>query len=239
MSTRSPKKKKGNNNLYYIVGAVVALVVAGALIAVSLAGGDGTDKAVDEATITAIQENTEGIPAEGLVLGDPDAPVTITEYSDVACIHCRTAAIESIPDVVSQLVRTGQAKLEYAPTAFISASSERGALGVLAAAEMDAAWPFAEAIFHIQGSASTDWLSDEDMEGIVEQLGLDVDTWREAYQSADIEQRFIESRDAVTSAGVQSTPTFVVTGPGGTERIEGAVPAATIVQAVEQVSTPS
>lgn len=238
MSTRSPKKK-GNNNLYYIVGAVVAVVIAGALIAVSLAGGDGTDKAADDATIAAIQENVDGIPAEGLILGDPDAPVTITEYSDVACIHCRTAALESIPDVVDQVVRTGQAKLEYAPTAFISASSERGALGVLAAAELDAAWPFAEAIFHIQGSASTDWLSDEDMEGIAEQLGLDVAAWREAYASADIEQRFIATRDAVIEAEVQSTPTFVVTGPGGSERIEGAVPAATLIQAVQQVSAPS
>lgn len=239
MSTRTSPKKKNNNNLYYVVGALVALVVAGALIAVSLTGGDGSDKVADEATITAIQENMEGIESDGLVLGDPAAPVTITEYSDVACIHCRTAALESIPVVVTQLVRTGRAKLEFAPTAFISASSERGALGVLAAGELDAAWPFAEAIFHIQGSASTDWLSDEDMEGIVEQLGLDVEAWRTAYQSADIERRFIETRDAVAAAGVQSTPTFIITGPGGTERVEGAVPAATLIAAVEQVSTPS
>lgn len=241
MSTRtSPKKKKkGSNNIYYIVGAVAALVVAGALIAVSLTGGDGSDSTVDEATITAIQENMDGVEASGLVLGDPDAPVTIIEYSDVACIHCKTAALETIPEVVTQVVRTGQAKLEFAPTAFISASSERGALGVFAAGEQDAAWPFAEALFHIQGNASQDWLSDEDMVGIVEQLGLDVDAWRDAYESREIEDRFIASRNETQAAGVMSTPTFIITGPGGTERIEGAVPAANLIQAVQQVSTPS
>lgn len=239
MSTRKSGSKK-NNNMYYIVGAVVAaLVVAGVLIAVSVSGGDGSDKVADEATIAEVQENMDGIPASGVVLGEPDAPVTITEYSDIACIHCRTAALQSIPTIVTEVVRTGQAKLEFAPTAFISASSERGALGVLAAAEQDAAWPFAEVLFHIQGNASTDWLSDSDMENVAEQLGMDVSAWQEAYASSAVEDAFIASRDAVAAAGVTSTPTFIITGPGGTERVEGAVPAADIIAAVEKVSTPS
>jgi protein-disulfide isomerase len=239
VSTRTSGSKK-NNNMYYIVGAVVAaLVVAGVLIAVSMSGGDGSDKAADEATIAEVQQNMDGIPANGLVLGEPDAPVTITEYSDVACIHCRTAALQSIPTVVTELVRTGRAKLEFAPTAFISASSERGALGVIAAGEQDAAWPFAEVLFHIQGNAATDWLSDSDMETVAEQLGLDVAAWKQAYESGAVEDAFIASRDAVAAAGVTSTPTFIITGPGGTERVEGAVPASDLVAAVEKVSTPS
>jgi protein-disulfide isomerase len=240
VSTRKSGSSNKSNNLYYIVGAVVAaLVVAGVLIAVSMSGGDGTDKVADDATIAEVQANMEGIPASGVVLGEPDAPVTITEYSDIACIHCRTAALQSIPTVVTELVRTGEAKLEFAPTAFISASSERGALGVLAAADQDAAWPFSEVLFHMQGSASTDWLSDADMESVAEQLGMDVEAWKQAYAGSAVEDAFIASRDAVAAAGVTSTPTFIITGPGGTERVEGAVPASDLVAAVEKVSTPS
>jgi protein-disulfide isomerase len=240
VSTRKSGSKKNKNNMYYIVGAVVAaLIVAGVLIAVSVSGGDGGDKVADEATIAEVQENMGGIPANGLVLGEPDAPVTISEYSDIACIHCRTAALQAIPVVVDELVRDGEAQLRFVPTAFISASSERGALGVLAAAEQDAAWPFAEVLFHIQGNASTDWLSDSDMETVAEQLGLDVAAWREAYEGDAVEDAFIASRDAVAAAGVTSTPTFIITGPGGTERVEGAVPAAELIAAVEKVSTPS
>lgn len=233
---RAPKK---NNNLYYIVGAVVAaLVVAGVLIGVSLSGDDGSGS-VDNEAIAEVKATFEGIPASGLVVGEPDAPVTITEYADIACVHCRDAAANSVPTVVSELVRTGKAKLEFAPTSFISASSERGAFGVLAAAKQDAAWPFADALFRIQGNASSDWLSDEDMEQIVTGLGLDLAAWREAYQSTDIEQEYLASQRAVQAAGVSSTPTFVITGPGGTETVPGAVPASQIVDAVDKVSTPS
>lgn len=239
MSTKRRPAKKKNNNLYYIVGAVVAaLIVAGVLIGVSLSGDDGSGS-VDDTAISRIQENVKGIPASGVVLGEPNAPVTITEYADIACIHCRDAALNTVPDVITDLVRDGQAKLEFAPTAFISASSERGALGVLAAAKQDAAWPFAEALFEIQGNAASDWLTDEDMEEVVTALGLDLEAWRTAYQSTEIEQEYLAAQRAVQAAGVSSTPTFVITGPGGTETIPGAVPASQIATAVAKVSTPS
>lgn len=240
MSTRKPgAKKKKDATLYYVVGAIVAaLVVAGVLIAVSMSGDDGAE-AADAETIAAIQDRMEGVPASGLILGDPDAPVTISEYSDVACIHCRTAALESLPTVIDEAVRDGRAKLEYVPTVFISASSERGALGILAAARQDAAWPFAEALFHMQGNAASDWLSDEDMEAVAGQLGLDVDQWRSDYESEAVEDEFLRARDQIAAARIQSTPTFVITGPGGTQRIEGAVPPAQIIDAVDQVATPS
>lgn len=238
MSTKRKPAKK-NNNLYYIVGAVVAaIIVAGVLIGVSLSGDDGSGD-VDETAIAQIKENVEGIPAAGLTLGKANAPVTITEYSDIACIHCKAAAEDTVPEVITELVRTGKAKLVYAPTAFISASSERGALGVLAAAKQDAAWPFAEALFGIQGNAASDWLSDGDMEAVAKALGLNVDEWRTAYQGSEVEQEYLAAVRAVKDAGVTSTPTFVVTGPGGTETIPGAVPAEQIRAAVEKVSTPS
>lgn len=238
-SKRGPAKKK-DSTLYYVAAAVVAaLVVAGVLIAVSMSGGDDGAEVADADTIAGIQASVEGIPASGLVLGDPEAPVTITEYSDIACIHCRTAALESLPTVIEQVVRSGEAKLQYVPTAFISASSERGALGVLAAARQDSAWPFAEALFHMQGNAASDWLSDGDMEAVAGELGLDVDAWREAYDGSAVESEFLDARDAIVEEEVASTPTFVVSGPGGNERIEGAVPPEQIIDAVERASTPS
>lgn len=240
MSTKkkaSPKKK--NTNLYYIVGAVVAaLIVAGVLVGVSLNSDDGSGTA-DSATAAEVRENMDGIPASGMVLGEPDAPVTITEYADVACPHCRTAALNTVPKVVTDLVRTGKAKLEFVPTVFISASSERGALGILAAAKQDAAWPFAEMLFHIQGNEATDWLTDADLEEVATALDLDVAAWRSAYEGDEVVADYKRANAAVAAAGVRSTPTFIVSGPGGKETLPGAVPAADIAAAVAKVSRPS
>lgn len=240
MSTKKrTSSKKKNTNIYYIVGAVVAaLIVAGVLVGVSLNSDDGSGTA-DADTAAEVRRNMDGIPASGLVLGEPDAPVTITEFADVACPHCRTAALNTVPTVVTDLVRTGQAKLEFVPTVFISASSERGALGILAAAEQDAGWQFAEMLFHIQGNEATDWLTDADLEEIATSLDLDVDAWRAAYEGSEVVADYNAATAAVTAAGITSTPTFIVSGPGGEKTLPGAVPASDIAAAVEQVSSPS
>jgi len=230
----SPKKK---NSLYYIVGAVVAaLVVAGVLVGVSLSSDDGSGTASAD-TAAEVRANMEGIPANGLVLGEPDAPVTITEFADVACPHCRTAALNTVPTVVTDLVRTGKAKLEFAPTVFISASSERGALGILAAGKQDAGWQFAEMIYHIQGTrpptgspTATWWTSPRHRAGrrrLARRL-----------PGSEVVQEYNAARAAVDAAGVNSTPTFIVSGPGA-RRPSRRRAGSDIATAVEKVSTPS
>jgi protein-disulfide isomerase len=50
---------------------------------------------------------------EPKVLGDPDAPVEIREYSSLTCPHCRTFHVETLPVVKADYIDTGKAKLVY------------------------------------------------------------------------------------------------------------------------------
>ncbi len=50
---------------------------------------------------------------ETKVLGDPDAPVEIREYSSLTCPHCATWHTETLPQVKADYIDRGQAKLVY------------------------------------------------------------------------------------------------------------------------------
>ena len=133
-----------------------------------------------------MQGELEGVPQAGNVLGDPAAPVEIIEYGDLACPACRVASTTTIPEAIDQIVKTGEAKMVFRPIAFISRSSERGALGAEAAGMQDAMWSFVELIYRNQGPESDqDWLTDELMDDAVEQLGLDVEKWTADYKGQD------------------------------------------------------
>ena len=47
------------------------------------------------------------------VLGDPDAPVTIIEYSSLTCPHCAAFHTDTLPAIKERYIDTGQAKLVY------------------------------------------------------------------------------------------------------------------------------
>lgn len=195
------------------------------------------DGALGEAsTLERIRANVAGIPARGLTLGRADAPVTIMEFADVACPHCRAAATDTLPAVIDGPVRSGDAKLQYVPVAFLSESSARGALGVLAAANQDAAWPFVEAIFHGQGDERTDWLDQAGMERIARGLGLDVARWRADYASPATRAQAERAMQEMRTANITGTPTFLISGPAGTARVEGRQPAQVLADAVTRAA---
>lgn len=221
---------------YWIGIVVAALVVVGIVVGVSLAGGGDDDSPSSITGAAEVQAQLEGVPQAGNVLGDPDAPVEIIEYGDMACPACREASTTTIPEAVDQIVKAGDAKLVFRPIAFISRSSERGALGAEAAGMQDAMWSFVELIYRNQGPESDqDWLTDELMTDAAEQLGLDVDRWTADYMGEASEQKFIETDALAREDEVGVTPTFVVRGPNGEKAVTGAVEVSELQDAVNEV----
>jgi protein-disulfide isomerase len=222
---------------YWIGIVVAALVVVGVVVAISLSGGDGDDDAPSSiAGAAEVQAQLEGIPQAGGVLGDPDAPVEIIEYGDLACPACKLASETTVPEAVDSVVKSGDAKMVFRPIAFISRSSERGAFGAEAAGMQDAMWSFANLIYRNQGPESDqDWLTDELMEEAVTALGLDVEKWRADYTGSAAEQNLLENTSLAEQDEVTATPTFVIRGPGGERSLSGAVESSELEAAVAEV----
>jgi len=221
---------------YWIGIVVAALVVVGIVVGVSLAGGGDDDAPSSITGAEEVQAQLEGVPQAGNVLGDPDAPVEIIEYADLACPACREASTTTIPEAIDQIVKAGDAKLVFRPIAFISRSSERGAFGAEAAGMQDAMWSFTELIYRNQGpETDQDWLSDELMTEAVDKLGLDVDQWTADYMGQESEQRFLATESQAQEDEVGVTPTFVIRGPNGEKTVTGAVEVSELQDAVAEV----
>jgi protein-disulfide isomerase len=221
---------------YWIGIIVAALVVVGIVVGVSLAGGGDDDSPSSITGAAEVQAQLEGVPQSANVLGDPDAPVEIIEYGDLACPACREASTTTIPEAIDQIVKAGDAKLVFRPIAFISRSSERGALGAEAAGMQDAMWSFVELIYRNQGPESDqDWLTDDLMTQAVEQLGLDVDQWTADYMGQETEEKFLATESQAQEDEVGVTPTFLIRGPNGEKTLTGAVEVSKLQDAVNEV----
>jgi protein-disulfide isomerase len=152
------------------------------------------------------------MPTDRLVLGDPAAPVTVTEFGDLECPYCRSAA-----PVLRELVEesAGRVRLvwHHFPLFQVHPHALIAALAAEAAAEQGRFWEMQEALF-----AQQDRLAEPDLRAVGARLGLDPDV-----VAGPGAQRFADLVEADylggLELGIRGTPTLLVQG----ERYRGPV----------------
>jgi protein-disulfide isomerase len=194
-----------------MLGGVLAAAVVVIVVAVVISQS-GTDDPVT-AEEGAQQANTlfAGIPQQGNVLGDPDAPVTIEEYVDLQCPFCKQFSEDGLPQLVDEYVKTGQAKIVLQTLTFIGADSERGARVAWAAAEQNKMFQFVENFYANQGDENSGYATEEFLKRIGDGVqGLDVQAALDGRDSAKVTSSIQASQTAANKANVDSTPSFLV-----------------------------
>lgn len=196
-------------------GAVfAALVVVGVLIVVSQSGSD--ESGGDAASVTGtgqVASELEGIPQSGITLGDPDAAVTVTEYGDLQCPVCAAFSEEVLPQLLSEEIKPGNAKLEFKNFNIIGPQSNDAAAASLAAAEQGRYFEFIETFYANQGRENSGYVTDEFLRQVAGEVpGLNVDKAFADQSSPAVVKQLTKADTAAKVAGVNSTPTFVLNG---------------------------
>ena len=144
------------------------------------------------------------IPAGTAVLGPPDAPVTIIEYSDYLCPYCQSAEA-----VVAKVLQRYQGKVKFIHRDFLLGRPRSLAVarGALCAGEQGKFWEYRHDLL----SATGDW-SDQDLEARGRKMGLKPDDFRSCLASDRHDKTILASSEEGQKLGVSGTPTFFVNG---------------------------
>ncbi len=185
-----------------------------------------------------VQKLLAGIPQDGTILGDPNAPVTITEYADLRCPSCRSWETGQLDTLLQGPIKSGDAKLDLQVLSILGPDSDRAATGGWAAEAQNKLWPFAMLWYYNQGPESEAYATDDYQRAIAAGAGLDVQQFDQARADPATAAKAQAAYDAAVAAGFGGTPAFVVSGPGGTfPFVDGRVPTAdTVIDAVKQAA---
>jgi protein-disulfide isomerase len=188
--------------------AAVVVVVA------AVTTSNSAPKPVNNAPIAAaaVQEHNG-------VLGDPKAPVTVTEYLDLQCPICQQAATTELPTLIDNYVKTGKIKLQARTLHFIGDDSTKAAKVAAGAQQQGKLWPFIETFYANQGEENSGYVTDSFLKGIAQQAGVDFNQ-AQAYAKTDKAQSALDTADAdAQTVGADSTPTFTIKRGNGAEQV--------------------
>ena len=199
----------------------LTIVAVAVLIVVSQSGSSGGDSE-NIVAVAEVERELQGIPQDGMVLGQPGAGVTLLEFADLQCPFCRGYAEEQLPQVIENQVRTGKAKLDYRTFTIIDANSIPAAEAAIAAGKQGRGWNYVEIFYRNQGEEGTDYVNDEFLTAIARAAKVpDIARWNSDRRSASVRAEVEAATAEAERLGFEGTPSFAIEGPGtnGTEAL--------------------
>jgi len=162
------------------------------------------------------------VKASGAVLGRPDAPITMIEFTDYQCPFCRQFSGNTFPSIRTKYIDTGKIRFISRNLPLpIHPDARNAAHAAICAGEQGRYWEMREILFQ-----NTD-LGVTKLPDYASTIGLDTHRFRDCL-SADKTPRINSDVSEANAIGISGTPSFVIgrttDGEITGERVVGALP---------------
>lgn len=195
-----------------------------AMLAAALIGGtvlltrDSSQPAAESVTsgvtvtgAAAVNGLLAGIPQEGAMLGNRDAPVTLVEYADLQCPYCARVATGDFPSIVRDYVRRGNVRVIFNGLSFVGPDSVTALETALSAGKQNRLWHVVQLLYANQGTENSGWVSEGLLRGVGKAVpGLDGEAMLAGRSAGSIASARDEAQRSAATAGVTGTPSFAV-----------------------------
>ena len=199
-----------------LTGMAAAAIAAAVLIVVSLAPWQ-SDGEVTSSEIILPTPRPGDIPRQGSTLGNPNAPLTVVEYSDFLCPVCTRAALEVVPRMEEEFVATGKVKLIFKQFPIAALHGEAAVVAAEAAecaAEQDAFWEYHDILYLNSGRVP---FTVENLKLFAGEVGLDGTAFGVCLDEGRYQDKVAADYDEAQRRGATGTPAFFV----GTTMVTG------------------
>ena len=185
---------------------VVLFRALGALVLLWLAAGSALSQALPP---------KEEILADR-VMGEPGAPVTLTEYASLTCPHCASFHKDTLPAIKKDYIDTGKVKLLFKDFPLDRLALTASMMARCAPKERY--FGLLETLFRTQDT----WMRSADPSAQLQRLGQVVGLSKQSYDACVNNKEIVDGLMAQRSQAeskVSSTPTFFI----GDKKLSGAV----------------
>lgn len=217
---------------YFVPIAIVVagVLIAGAFIWANKGPADGTTEP-KKVVVTPVTGSDH-------ILGNPNAPIVIVEYSDLECPFCKQFH-ETMKTVMDEYGPTGKVAWVYRhyPIPQLHPNAPEIAEASECIAELggnDAFWKFLDAMFAV--APLNERLDMTKLPSLAEQVGVDVEAFNACRSSDRHVAKVTKSVEDALAAGATGTPySVMVTETGETIPVQGAQPLAAIRTVIDTI----
>lgn len=201
---------------------IAAVLISGSIVYMvgsrdKVPGGEDRSK-----ELAAIGQSVS-ILKRDVILGEPNAPVSIVEYGDYQCPFCGKFFKETEPLIREDYIKTGKVKMAYRNFAFLGPESFDAAEAAECAKDQKQFWGYHDLIFEREdadGRENNGNLNRNLFLELAGELKLDTKVFAECFDTEKYALSVKKESDEARTVRVDSTPTNFING----EIVKGALP---------------
>lgn len=152
-------------------------------------------------------------PADPMAIGDPDAPVVLSEWVDMRCPFCAVYTRDTMPQLVAEYVDAGLVRIEFNDVSFFGDDSTTAAVAVRAAGNQGKYVEYLHALFAAAPESGHPDMPRAKLLGFAEDVGVpDLEQFERDLDDPALLMAVQESTTSAQQLGVNSVPFFVADG---------------------------
>jgi protein-disulfide isomerase len=202
---------------------IVALIIPIAIISWVIWGALHESSEIEaNATAPTASSNERAFDTNTVLIGDPNAPVTIVEYADFKCPECGKFHADASMKIRETYVDTGKINIIFRPYPIYAGEGPRLLYGSYCAQEQGAFAPYHDALFDymwVNHYKSGDYqkavdlvFTDQVLGDIFSKINLNKSEFDACVESKKYDKAYEADLLKSGDDGVQGTPSFIIGG---------------------------
>ncbi|MDC0063912.1 thioredoxin domain-containing protein [Candidatus Nitrosopelagicus sp.] len=177
----------------------------------------------------------ENLIKDSIIMGNPNAKITIVEFGDYQCTFCYKFHDETMKKITDDYIKTNNVNFIYKDFPLNGEQSIFASEAVYCAEKQNKFWEYHNTLYDNWGGENTGWITENVLLGFARDIGLNLDDFSKCLEKSEFRQKVLDNEQFGREIGINATPSFLIFNDNEIYRIIGAQPFEKFEHAIQKL----
>ena len=166
----------------------------------------------------------ENLIEGSIIMGSPNAKITIVEFGDYQCTFCYKFHDETMKKITDEYIKTNNVNFIYKDFPLNGEQSILASEAVYCAEKQNKFWEYHDKLYNNWGGENTGWITENVLLGFARDLEINLNDFSQCLENSEFRQKVLDNEQFGREIGINATPSFLIFNDNEIYRIIGAQP---------------
>ena len=177
----------------------------------------------------------ENLIEGSIIMGSPNAKITIVEFGDYQCTFCYKFHDETMKKITDEYIKTNNVNFVYKDFPLNGEQSILASEAAYCAEKQNKFWEYHNTLYNNWGGENTGWITENVLLGFARDLEMNLDDFSQCLGNSEFRQKVLDNEQFGREIGINATPSFLIFNDNEIYRIIGAQPFEKFEQAFQKL----